>query len=69
MDRDIALETRRSAEQHSLPRMPPLSARSPSVVAARHAGEGISGPAVAAIRGLRGKLGRPPFIIIVAEVT
>ena len=40
MDRDIALETRRSAEQHSLPRRPPLSARSPSVAAARHAGEG-----------------------------
>ena len=30
---------------------------------------GISGRAVAAIRGLRGKLGRPAFIIIVAEVT
>ena len=40
MDQDIALETWRSAEQHSLPRRPPLSARSPFVVAARHAGEG-----------------------------
>lgn len=42
MDRDIASETRRSAEQHSLQRKPPLSARSPSVAAARHAGEGLA---------------------------
>ena len=69
MDQDIALETRRSAEQHSLPRRPPLSARSPSVAAAPTCRGGISGWAVAAIRGLRGKLGRPAFIIIVAEVT
>jgi len=40
MDRDIASETRRSAEQHSRLRRPPLLARSPSVAAARHAGEG-----------------------------
>jgi hypothetical protein len=40
MDRDIASETRRSAEWHSLQWRPPLSARSPSVAVARHAGEG-----------------------------
>ena len=40
MDRDIASETRRSAEQHSLQRRPSLSARSPSVAAPRHLAKG-----------------------------
>ena len=68
MDQDIALETRRSAEQHSLPRSPPLSARSPSVAAVRHAGEG-SVVGLLLLFGACAKLGRPVFIIIVAEVT
>jgi len=68
MDQDIALETRRSAEQHSLPRSPPLSARSPSVAAVRHTGEG-SVVGLLPLFGACAKLGRPAFIIIVAEVT
>ena len=68
MDQDIALETWRSAEQHSLPRRPPLSARSPFVVAARHAGEG-SVVELLLLFGACAKLGRPAFIIIEAEVT
>jgi hypothetical protein len=62
MDRDIASETRRFAEQHFLQRRLPLPARSPSVAAFRHAGQ-------AAARGLGGSLGRSPLTIIVGEVT
>jgi hypothetical protein len=75
MDRDIASETRRSAELHSLLRRPAPSARPPSVAAARHAREGSVvglllpfGACVASWAVLL-SLSRPLLIIIVAEVT
>jgi hypothetical protein len=57
MDRDIASETRRSAEQHSLQQSQPGSAGVAIRGSRPTCRGGISGRAVAAVRGLHGQLG------------
>jgi hypothetical protein len=69
MDREIASETRRSAERDPLHRRPSLSARSPSVAAARHLAEG-SAVGLLLLAGARAAAWAvPPLSVIVAVVT